>query len=341
VTELSPKSSLGQAATTVPSDWCRRPEATDLLPSIGGLKFAGRKLRNMGAPLLPGISQRLERAQLNYKRLFDEFAAHNGCALVPDLNEGVFRARVAAPLPEWQLLASDIVCDMRFLLDNLAYELVIANTTDPPPNARGIEFPIFAKRSDFLKTDRTGKMTRASGRVKIENMDPWVQRLIESIQPYNQVASGADVKDNGLYVLNDMCNTYKHRLLVPIPYISMKSVSVRINAVGCTVTDLVQIQPNLRELQDGEVVATFNIVRHSDEATITTETQPVPFLGFPTGVPGETLNVLDLCLQGLHIVKAIIAALTEVQWGTSVVLPETPPDFVTPLAIKIANLYGP
>ena len=286
----------------------------------------------MAAPLLPGVRQRLERAQLNFKRLFDEFAEHNGSALVPDLNEGVFRARIADPLPDWQLLVSDTVCDMRFLLDNLAYELAIANTgMDPPSSASTIEFPIFARRRNFMK----------SGLAKIADLDPWVQRLIESIQPYNNAGGGAASKDDGLFVLNEMCNTYKHRLLVPIPHVSLKTINVRIHAVGCTVTDLVQVQPNLRELQDGEIVATFNVKIHSDEATISTETQPFPFLGFPTGVPGETLNVLDLCLQGLHIVRAIIAALTEIQWGSPMELPETSPHFVTPLAITIAKLYGP
>jgi hypothetical protein len=279
-------------------------------------------------PNLPGIAQRLERAQRNYRRLFEEFAEHNGCALIPDLNEGTFRVKIAAPLPGWQLLVSDIVCDMRFLLDNLAYELVIANTTDPPPNARGIEFPVFAKRADFMKTDPSAKMTRASGRKKIENMNPWVQRMIEEIQPYNNAAG---VKNDGLYVLNEMCNTYKHRLLVPIPQIAVKNIDVRIHAVGCTVTDLVQVQPNLRELQDGEVVATFKVVGLTAAATVSTETQPSPYLAFPAGSAAESLNVLDLCLQGLLVVGAIIAALTEIQWGDPMVLPETPPEFVTPL----------
>jgi hypothetical protein len=306
--------------------------------SQGAQYCKGIKLRLMVAPNLPGILQRLERAQLNYRRVFEEFAEHNGCALIADLNEGTFRVQIAAPLPGWQLLVSDIVCDMRFLLDNLAYELVIANTTDPPPNSRGIEFPVFAKRADFMKTDHSGTMTRASGRKKIENMNPWVQRMIEAIQPYNNAAG---VKDDGFYVLNEMCNTYKHRLLVPIPQIAIQNIDVRIHAVGCTVTDIVQVQPNLRELQDGEVVATFKVEGLSDGATVSMETQPTPYLAFPAGSAAESLNVLDLCLQGILVVRAIIAALTEIQWGDPVVLPETPPDFVMPLAVTLVRLYGP
>lgn len=280
----------------------------------------------MTAPQLPGIYQRLERAQLNFKHLSEELASHDGVALVADLNEGVFRAKVAGPLPGWPLLVSDIVCDTRYVLDNLAYQLAIANAgSNPPPSASKIEFPVFVSQQNFMK----------GGLAKIADLDPGVQRLIERLQPYNEPVP----KDYGLFIINEMCNTYKHRHLLPIPHVMVKSFNVRMHAIGCTVSNLIQVQPNLRELEDGEIVATFDVEIHSDDATISAGTQPFPFLGFPTDVPGETLNILDMCLLGLHTVRAIIAALTEIQWGASMDLPETEPYFVAPLAMVIPKPY--
>jgi hypothetical protein len=255
-------------------------------------------------------------------------------------NEWVVRAKITNPLPDWRLLVSDIVCDMRFLLDNLAYELVVANTgMEPPPNVRRIQFPISGDRGEFMETDRKGKPTYRSGRTKMEDMGPWVQRLIEAIQPYHDVAGGVLPQESGLLILNEMCNTYKHRLLVPI-LLKFQKIKISIQAEGCSVSALTPVQ-NVGELKDGVVVATFLVERYSDKAEIHIATQLFTNLGFPAGVFAEFHNILDFGLQGLHIVRAIIAALTEVQWGGPMDLPETLPHFVTPLAITIPNLYGP
>lgn len=292
----------------------------------------------MAAPLLPGIFQRVERAQVNFLNLHSQFTEHfshpeNQCRLIPaftSADEGEIRAEIREPLPEsWSLLVSDIVCDLRFALDNLAYELVIANSgMDPPPNARAIEFPILAK----------GKMTPGSSRA-IEQMEPWVQRLIESMQPYHDIASGTPPRNQALLALNEMCNTYKHRLLVPV-LVKVESAKLTITTHQCTVSDIAQVE-DLHEVKNGSTIATFRVNRHTDEATVDIETQPFTGLGFPAGVFAEFNNIIDFSTKEIHIVRAIVAALTEIQWGSPMDLPEAAPYFVTPLAVTVPNLYGP
>jgi hypothetical protein len=148
---------------------------------------------------------------------------------------GTVRASVSRPLPDWSLLVSDIVCDLRFILDNLAYELVIANTgADPPPNERGIEFPIFDDKGKFMQTRNDGRPVRISGLAKIGDMDAWVQRMIEELQPYHE----EQPQNNGFMNLNEMCNTYKHRLLAPV-LLSLERASLTFEPVNCQITEAV------------------------------------------------------------------------------------------------------
>jgi len=300
------------------------------------------------APLLPGIWQRLERAQLNFVRLHTEFTEHfaqpeNQCCLVPEIvnsNEGIVKAEIRVKIPDWQLLVSDIVCDMRFVLDNLAYELVVANTgVDPPPNANRIEFPIFADRDEFMRTGRNGRPARGGGLAKMGGMNPWVQRLIEAIQPYNDIANGTLPHNQALLALNEMCNIYKHRLLVPI-LIKLETIQIGFQPEDCTISDIVPAQ-NVHEIENGSVVATFRIKPLSDKANVEISTQPFTGLGFPSGVFAEFHNIIDFGAKELHIVRTIIAALTEIQWGTPIDLPKTAPYFLTPLGVTVPNLYGP
>jgi len=94
--------------------------------------------------------------------------------------EGRIYFHFAKPVPpNWGLLFSDIVTDLRFALDYLAYELVIANTRqDPPPDPRGIEFPVYLKREGFKSHGGGG------GWRQIHNMNVRVQAYLQRVQPY-------------------------------------------------------------------------------------------------------------------------------------------------------------
>jgi hypothetical protein len=95
------------------------------------------------------------------------------------------------------LIAGDVIQNLATALDHLAYQLVSKNTSDPPPNPRGIYFPI----PDKEKTYHDLKKKRLKG----AHVD--AIKDIDKIKPYKG-------GNNLLWELQTLNNIEKHRILL-------------------------------------------------------------------------------------------------------------------------------
>lgn len=96
------------------------------------------------------------------------------------------------------VVAGEIVHQLRSSLDHLVCQLAIANGK---PVKRSHQFPI---------CDTPGKFKAACKRGNIKGLSASARSLIEGRQPYKK---GEDIKKNFLYLLREMDDADKHRLL--------------------------------------------------------------------------------------------------------------------------------
>jgi hypothetical protein len=193
--------------------------------------------------------------------------------------------------PEWTLLIADIITDCRFVLDYLAYQLVIRHTgQDPPPNADRIEFPVFRLEvgdpngaAGFFEFGKSGQPTQRSGLAKIMNTEGDVQRFIWGIQPYKTPGATGRAEDNALWILHDLCNTYKHRLLSPAALLS-REVKVGLRIESGSITSVEAIPRDVPgPLSKGVELAEFRLIGSTPGTKITVATQPTAYVGLEPG----------------------------------------------------------
>jgi hypothetical protein len=257
---------------------------------------------------LRDIRLRLERAKSNFNRFNAEHAKYLSGPPPPyragaqsgGRDKLLIVAHEVAPLPpEWTLLVADIVTDCRFVLDYLAYQLVIRHTgQDPPPNAEHIEFPIFRLEvsdpkgaAGFFEFGKSGQTTQRSGLAKIINMGADVQRFIWDIQPYKTPGTTGRAEDNGLWILHDLCNTYKHRLLSPAALLS-RDVQVSLLIEAGSITGIEAIPRDVPgPLSQGVELAEFRLIGSAPGTEIKVETQPTAFVGLEPGTALERNGV--------------------------------------------------
>lgn len=152
---------------------------------------------------------------------------------------------------DWEFVIGDILTDLRFTLDYLAYQLVIAHTgQDPPPDANRIEFPIYLDPARYGERDNRGQPTRNSGLARVAQMSPKAQTYIESVQPYNGGKNG-----NWLWTLHEFCNINKHRFIPP----TLTTLEVSASVDNATLAELI---PNkIDRLKDGDIVARVRLAQ--------------------------------------------------------------------------------
>jgi hypothetical protein len=107
------------------------------------------------------------------------------------------------PPIEWSLIIGEIVYGLRSALDHAVFALSTPAGGGSPP--RGTEFPIFIDKPKFPSTDRPG------GLWKIRGLGDVARKGIEAIQPFN--STGEDPRAHPFWVLQELCNSDKHRLL--------------------------------------------------------------------------------------------------------------------------------
>lgn len=107
----------------------------------------------------------------------------------------------STPDERWSLVVGDAVQNLRSALDHAVYRLAIASSkSDPPPDERSIEFPIFKEekgQGGFL----------ARGRPKIAGIDPKAAAVIEGLQPFK----AGNYAEDPLWLLQELNIVDKHR----------------------------------------------------------------------------------------------------------------------------------
>lgn len=159
----------------------------------------------------------------------------------PNTREHVARLRILKPIPDrWALLIGDIAHNFRSSLDQLAYSLMFAYTPTPTNSEiNDSEFPIFGKRPP----------TANELRKKIGAIDPQAQAVIEGLQPHH---GGPDYSSHPLWVLHDINNIDKHRLL------HVTATMPTMLGVGASMMGRFQLMNFSHEIGDGAELLRFH-----------------------------------------------------------------------------------
>lgn len=200
-------------------------------------------------------------------------------------------ARVEKEPPKgWGLRVSDILGDVRFALDHIAYQLAIANTgEDPPPDVKDIQFPVLKNPARWAEKDGHGKFARGSGLNATAHMSNKAQTFIESIQPYH----APNYEMDWLWMLNELCNVNKHRFIQATPA-ALTSTSVEL---GGTPGGLVEFEGlRVDRLVDGAVVAHFRPRHEAIEAEVDVKAALHAQIAFEPGPPAYSVHLLNTLL---------------------------------------------
>ena len=167
----------------------------------------------------------MRRAYSEVDRLrFEEeaFRLDAGYSLVraerdPKTGEYAYRVRVGrAPDPEWGVFIGEIAHNLRSALDGLVHQLVLDN--GETPTIRN-QFPVFLVGRTIRKQKSGGGPIphfEGDGRTMLKGVSKEHQAKIERLQPYkraNQHGLADFGKDNYLYLLKELNNADKHRLI--------------------------------------------------------------------------------------------------------------------------------
>jgi hypothetical protein len=165
---------------------------------------------------LSGPFEKLRRAAVRIQdldRQIDEFRFENKYGIVVSELEpcGEYYALRAVaksePPLEWGVIVGEIAHNLRSALDNLMWQLIIANGLDPEnldPKKPYPAFPIFK----FFK-DQNGSGFCNEGVRHVARLRPEHAKWIEENQPYNT----SDVNQSCLWLLHEINNADKHRVL--------------------------------------------------------------------------------------------------------------------------------
>lgn len=100
--------------------------------------------------------------------------------------------------PRLSILIGEALYQARSALDHLVWQLIIHNEQPPPPKSG---FPIFTTPDGY----------KSRGKPMVKGMAASAEARIQSLQPY---CRGTAFQDDPLWILQEMNNADKHRLLV-------------------------------------------------------------------------------------------------------------------------------
>jgi hypothetical protein len=122
----------------------------------------------------------------------------------------IYRARYVPDVdPAISAIAGDALFNMRSALDHLAYQLVMLDGRQPD---RYSYFPIH------------GDPLNKNGNPRVVTISPGlfnradIRTELEEVQPYNELGRGRSPSDSSLWLVNDLCNLDKHRLLIALTH---------------------------------------------------------------------------------------------------------------------------
>src|SRR6266852_3912350 len=166
------------------------------------------------ALVMPTVDERLKQVTLKVKRAKEhlgyldlqirDFLAANPYKVAtkrdPQSRKLIYYVSGVQPTPECLTLVSgDAIQNLVCALDHLAYQLVLSDTSDNPPNPNWIYFPIADDAAKY-EAKKRGKMDGA----RQETLD-----AIDALKPYK---GGNDL----LWMLHRLNNMEKHRLLITV-----------------------------------------------------------------------------------------------------------------------------
>ncbi len=113
------------------------------------------------------------------------------------------------------LIVGDALQNLRSSLDHIALALTIRHSGEAISKdvERACQFPIIGDTSKKGEPGMGPQMWRSNSGVKIGMASPKAQRIIEVLQPYQR---GKDFDAHPLWVLNELCNGDKHRVLTMV-----------------------------------------------------------------------------------------------------------------------------
>lgn len=228
---------------------------------------------------------RIERAKRGVERLHETVETTDTSdthkVVTESDGEGHVRliARVFKPPPEeWRLAIGDILVDLRSALDYATYALAAKHTSQvPPPDERGIEFPI-AESPDWFRT---------RGKRKIRHLNAPAQTYIESVQAY-QPGYGGNL--SALRILNELAGLNKHRF-VPVIWHVLASTTVHTTISGATIEDFVAHKID-GELKNNAVLATFRMIAAEGYAQVQIQPSIATHIAFEPGPPAFGMEVV-------------------------------------------------
>src|SRR5262245_55654 len=171
----------------------------------------------MSTPSLDGVRAKLARADTHIhdlKRILDPVAQRATQSIVREPhsdsgNNWLFYRVTDVPEYDraWSTIVGDALFNLRSGLDHLANRLVELDGGNP---CRRTQFPIHDSRT----TDK--------GNTRFVTIQPGIGRkdildALDSIQPYQGVEEyGHDLNEMSLWLINELCNIDKHRLLLTV-----------------------------------------------------------------------------------------------------------------------------
>jgi hypothetical protein len=242
---------------------------------------------------LDGVNAKIERAKGYFADVEDlirqwhaipenQIAGHT-VTKHPEGERAFLVAAVTPPPPQFPLVVGDLVHNLRTALDHLAWQLVLASPPSKPD--RETAFPVWV----------TNKPAQAPKRLKFLKL---FKPDIASYQPYQRRASNP--MDDPLYVLTELDNIDKHRLVLVVP-----------PNVPFTLTVTSEDIP--RELDPDELVQ-----KEKDDKIIFTASFPLKSLRPKSNVNVQSgLYVLfkdtGLCCDGQRVLPTLDGLIKEVE----------------------------
>ena len=201
---------------------------------------------------LDGCRAKVDRARLHIAELaesvrtFTDRAPYRVRGEVNETtNEVVFIAEADpefASVPiDLPLIAGEVAHQLRSALDHLVWQLVVANTGQPPEGTKS-GFPIFQNAAGYA--------ARAPAMIAGVSVEAAIR--IEAAQPYN---AGPDAARTLLWVVHELNNTDKHRI-IPVTTTYSFVGHVRMFTRDGPPVDILPPQVEVREpLHDGMEIA--------------------------------------------------------------------------------------
>ena len=164
-----------------------------------------------------GIILKVNRAHEHFTTLKGEIDAWNErrpYGLVPEVHahgaKHLLRVRLTEPIDVmWSVLLGEAIHDLRSALDQIVYQLTIANTGKALDRT---QFPIFSKRRRFAETSKRFPYgVPGSGLHQIRGVASGPHSFIEALQPYPQRRTRT--VHRSIANLHDLWNQDKHRLV--------------------------------------------------------------------------------------------------------------------------------